>query len=49
MKRLHKAPGFGNVELETVPLPKPGPREVLVRVHRSLISRGSEIGGRYRK
>jgi threonine dehydrogenase-like Zn-dependent dehydrogenase len=49
MKRLHKAPGFGNVELETVPLPEPGPREVLVRVHRSLISRGSEIGGRYRK
>jgi L-iditol 2-dehydrogenase len=49
MKRLHKAPGFGHVELESVSLPEPGPRDVLVRVHRSLISRGSEIGGRYRK
>lgn len=49
MRRLHKAPGFGNVELETTSVPVPGPREVLVRVHRSLISPGSEIGGRYRK
>lgn len=49
MRRMQKAPGFGQVELVTVPLPEPGPDEVLIRTHRSLISRGSEIGGRYRK
>jgi threonine dehydrogenase-like Zn-dependent dehydrogenase len=49
MKRLSKGEGFGNVALETVPVPKPERREVLIRTHRSLISRGSEIGGRYRK
>ena len=49
MKRLAKHEGFGNVVVEEADVPQIGPREVLVRIHRSLISRGSEIGGRYRK
>ncbi len=48
MRRLAKGRGVGNFALEDAPVPEPGPREVLIRVHRSLISRGSEIGGRYR-
>lgn len=49
MKRLAKREGFGNVVIEEADVPPIGPREILVRVRRSLISRGSEIGGRYRK
>ncbi|MEW6355535.1 MAG: zinc-binding dehydrogenase [Planctomycetota bacterium] len=49
MKRLAKPEGFGNVIVEEVDVPKIGDGEILVRIHRSLISRGSEIGGRYRK
>jgi L-iditol 2-dehydrogenase len=49
MKRLAKKEGFGNVVVEEADVPQIGPREILVRIHRSLISRGSEIGGRYRK
>lgn len=33
--------------LEQVPIPEPGPGEVLARTQVSLISRGSEMGGRY--
>ncbi|NOZ20306.1 MAG: zinc-binding dehydrogenase, partial [Planctomycetes bacterium] len=49
MKRLAKPEGFGNVIVEEVDVPEIGDGEILVRIHRSLISRGSEIGGRYRK
>ena len=49
MKRLAKHEGFGNVVVEEADVPQIGAREILVRIHRSLISRGSEIGGRYRK
>ena len=49
MLRLAKHEGVGNVVLEEVPMPEVGPRDVLVRVRRSLISRGSELGGRYLK
>jgi threonine dehydrogenase-like Zn-dependent dehydrogenase len=37
----------GNVVLERVPVPEPGPGEVLVRTQVSLISRGSELWRRY--
>jgi len=49
MKRLEKGEGIGNIILADAPVPEPGPREVLVQTAWSLISRGSEIGGRYRK
>lgn len=49
MQRIVKRAGVGNIELENAPVPAPGPRQVLVRTHRTLISRGSEIGGRYRR
>lgn len=49
MLRLAKTEGVGNVVVETVPVPAPGPGQVLIRTHRTLISRGSEIGGRYRR
>jgi threonine dehydrogenase-like Zn-dependent dehydrogenase len=48
MKQLQKGEGFGNMIMGVAPTPVPGPREVLVRQRRSLISRGSEIGRRYR-
>ena len=47
MKRSAKLDGVGNVVLEEVPIPTPGEGEVLVRLKASLISRGSEILGRY--
>jgi len=47
MRRLAKLDGVGNIAVEEVAVPPIGPREVLVRVERSLISRGSELGGRY--
>lgn len=49
MVRLGKHEGLGNVVLEEVPVPEIGPREVLVRNHVTLISRGSEILARYMK
>ena len=49
MRRLVKLDGVGNVQLQDVPIPEIRPSEVLVRVHCSLISRGSELGGRYLK
>jgi hypothetical protein len=42
-----EADQIGNIGIEDVPVPEPGPAEVLIRVCRSLISRGSEIGRRY--
>lgn len=47
MKRVAKHEGFGNIVLDEAPVPQPGARQVLVRVHRTLISRGSEIYMRY--
>ena len=47
MLRLEKLTGFGNVRMVEADLPKPGEGEALVRVHRSLISRGSELFRRY--
>jgi threonine dehydrogenase-like Zn-dependent dehydrogenase len=47
MKRVVKHDGIGNIAVEDAPVPEIGPRQVLVRNHRSLISRGSEIGRRY--
>lgn len=49
MKRTAKHDGVGNIVLEEVEVPTPGDGEVLVRLEASLISRGSEIGGRYLK
>ena len=47
MWRVGKHEGLGNIVMEQVPIPDLGPNEVLVRVHRSLISRGSELWRRY--
>jgi threonine dehydrogenase-like Zn-dependent dehydrogenase len=48
MRQVQKPEGFGNIQLGLAPTPVPGSRQVLVRNRRSLISRGSEIGRRYR-
>ena len=47
MWRAAKGEGVGNVFLEQVPVPEPGPHEVLSRTRVSLISRGSELWRRY--
>ena len=47
MKRVAKPEGKFNVIIEDAPMPEPGPGEVRVKAVRSLISRGSEMGGRY--
>ena len=47
MWRAAKGEGVGNVFLEQVPIPEPGPDEVLARTRVSLISRGSELWRRY--
>ena len=47
MWRAAKGEGVGNVFLEQVPVPIPGPEEVLSRTRVSLISRGSELWRRY--
>ncbi len=47
MWRAAKGEGVGNVFLEQVPVPQPGPEEVLTRTRVSLISRGSELWRRY--
>ena len=47
MWRAAKGEGVGNVFLEQVPVPDPGPEEVLARTRVSLISRGSELWHRY--
>lgn len=47
MLRVIKAEGFGNIQLEEVPIPQVSGREVLVRNHVTLISRGSELFARY--
>ena len=47
MWRTAKHEGVGNVVMEQVPIPEPGNNEVVARTQVSLISRGSEMGGRY--
>lgn len=47
MKQLEKLDGFGNVKMVEVERPEPGPNQILVKVVRSLISRGSELFRRY--
>lgn len=47
MKRLEKLDGFGNVQMVEVERPEPGPGQMLVKLRRSLISRGSELFRRY--
>ena len=49
MKRVIKPAGVGRIELEEVPIPPVGPGDVLIRTHVTLISAGSELGGRYLK
>lgn len=49
MWRVGKHEGVGNVVLEQVPVPQPGPGQALVRTHASLISRGSELWRRYER
>ena len=45
--RLIKLEGFGNVVMAEADIPRPGRGEVLVKVKRSLIGRGSELFRRY--
>ena len=47
MMRLEKLEGVGNVQMVEVDVPEPKPDEVLVKVKRGLVSRGSELFGRY--
>lgn len=47
MIRVIKPEGFGNIQLEEVPIPEIENRQVLVRTHTTLISRGSELFRRY--
>ncbi len=47
MIRVIKPEGFGNIQLEDIPIPKINSRQVLVRTHTTLISRGSELFRRY--
>lgn len=47
MKRVAKPEGKFNIVIEEVAMPEPSPGEVRIKAVRSLISRGSEMGGRY--
>ena len=47
MKQLEKLDGFGNVQMVEVEIPEPASDQILVKVNRSLISRGSELFRRY--
>ena len=47
MQQLEKLDGVGNVQMVEAEIPVPGPDEVLLKVRRSLISRGSELFRRY--
>ena len=47
MKRVVKLEGKGNIAIEEVEVPHFGGNEVLVKVKKSLISRGSELFARY--
>lgn len=47
MFRVIKPEGFGNIQLEEVPVPEMNERQVLVKADTTLISRGSELFRRY--
>ncbi|MFP6642249.1 MAG: zinc-binding dehydrogenase [Candidatus Latescibacterota bacterium] len=47
MQQLEKLDGFGNVQMVEVDRPQPAADQMLIRVRRSLISRGSELFRRY--
>ncbi len=47
MKRLEKLEGFGNVKMVETEQPEPARDQMLIKVRRSLISRGSELFRRY--
>ncbi len=47
MLRIGKARGVGNIVVEEAPTPSLESNQVLVETRASLISRGSELGGRY--
>lgn len=47
MFRVTKPEGFGNIQLEEVPIPEINERQVLVKADTTLISRGSELFRRY--
>jgi len=47
MIRVIKPEGFGNVQLEEVPVPSISARQLLVRIDTTLISRGSELFARF--
>ena len=49
MIRVIKPDGFGNIQLQDVPIPTINSRQVLVRTGATLISRGSELFARYIK
>lgn len=49
MMRLEKLEGIGNVKMVKAEVPSPGPDDAIVKVKRSLISRGSELFNRYVK
>ena len=49
MMRLEKLEGVGNVQMMESEVPTAGPDDVVVKVNRSLISRGSELFARYVK
>jgi threonine dehydrogenase-like Zn-dependent dehydrogenase len=49
MIRVIKPEGFGNIQLEDIPIPDVTSRQVLVRTQATLISRGSELFARYVK
>ena len=47
MVRVIKVEGFGNIQLEDVPIPEIDSQQVLIKTHVTLISRGSELFRRY--
>ncbi len=47
MVRVTKPEGFGNIQLEDVPIPEINESQVLVKADTTLISRGSELFRRY--
>lgn len=49
MLRVIKPEGFGNIQIEDVPIPTIGEGQVLVKTKRTLISRGSELFRRYNR
>ncbi len=47
MIRVTKPEGFGNIQLEDVPIPEITPKQIRVKTDTTLISRGSELFRRY--